>query len=74
VRLAVARPRLGRATNRAGIYRKLSRGTQSDDGEQRIQRLLSVHTTCRRQRRPLHDYLVDAFTAHSRGERGSLFA
>jgi transposase len=50
------------------IYRKLSLGTQSDDGERRIERLLSIHTTCRLQRRALHDYLVDAFTAHSRGD------
>jgi transposase len=50
------------------IYRKLSLGTQSADGEQRIERLLSVHTTCRLQRRPLHDYLIDALTAHSRGD------
>jgi len=49
------------------IYRKLSLGTQSKDGERRIKRLLSVHTTCRLQRRPLHDYLIDALAAHSRG-------
>jgi len=57
-----------RALQGAVIYRKLSLGTQSADGEQRIERLLSVHTTCRLQRRPLHDYLVDAFSAHSRGD------
>ena len=56
------------------IYRKLSLGTQSDDGERRIERLLSIHTTCRIQRRPLHDYLVDAFTAHSRGNPAPLLA
>ena len=57
-----------RALRGSVIYRKLSLGTQSDDGERRIERLLSVHTTCRLQRRPLHDYLVDAFTAHSRSD------
>jgi transposase len=57
-----------RALRGAVIYRKLSLGTQSNEGERRIERLLSVHTTCRLQRRPLHDYLVDAFTAHSRGD------
>jgi len=57
-----------RALRGSVIYRKLSLGTQSTDGEQRIQRLLSVHTTCRLQRRALHDYLVDAFSAHSRGD------
>jgi transposase len=56
------------------IYRKLSLGTQSEEGERRIERLLSVHTTCRLQRRPLHDYLVDALAAHSRGHPVPLLA
>lgn len=63
-----------RALRGSVIYRKLSLGTQSDDGEQRIERLLSVHTTCRLQRRPLHDYLVEAFTAHARGDPAPLLA
>ena len=63
-----------RALRGAVIYRKLSLGTQSDDGERRIERLLSVHTTCRLQRRPLHDYLIDAFAAHSRGDPVPLLA
>jgi transposase len=63
-----------RSLRGAVIYRKLSLGTQSTDGEQRIQRLLSLHTTCRLQRRPLHDYLIDAFTAHSRGDPVPLLA
>jgi transposase len=63
-----------RALRSAVIYRKLSLGTQSADGEQRIERLLSAHTTCRLQRRPLHDYLIDAFTAHSRGDPIPLLA
>jgi transposase len=57
-----------RALRGSVIYRKLSLGSQSADGEQRIERLLSVHTTCRLQRRPLHDYLLDAFRTHSRGD------
>jgi transposase len=63
-----------RALRGSVIYRKLSLGTQSDDGERRIERLLSVHTTCRLQRRPLHHYLVDAFTAHARGDPVPLLA
>jgi transposase len=63
-----------RALRGAVIYRKLSLGSQSDAGERRIERLLSVHTTCRLQRRPLHNYLVDAFTAHSRGDPLPLLA
>ena len=49
-------------------HRKLSLGSQADNGERRIERLLSIHTTCRLQRRPLHDYLVDALAAHNRGD------
>ena len=63
-----------RALRGSVIYRKLSLGTQSDDGERRIERLLSVHTTCRLQRRALHDYLVDALTAHTRGDPTPLLA
>jgi transposase len=63
-----------RALRGSVIYRKLSLGSQSDDGERRIERLLSIHTTCRLQRRALHDYLVDAFTAHTRGDPVPLLA
>lgn len=63
-----------RALRGSVIYRKLSLGTQSDDGERRIERLLSVHTTRRLQRRPLHDYLVDTLAAHTRGEPVPLLA
>jgi len=56
-----------RALRSAVIYRKLSLGSQSDAGEQRVARLLSAHTTCRLQRRPLHAYLADALAAHTRG-------
>jgi transposase len=52
----------------AVIYRKLSLGSQSDDGERRIERLLSVHATCRQQRRSMHAYLIDALRAHTRGD------
>ncbi|MGI8707379.1 MAG: IS66 family transposase, partial [Actinomycetota bacterium] len=63
-----------RALRGAVLYRKLSLGNQSDEGERRIERLLSIHTTCRLQRRPLHDYLVEAITAHSRGDPAPLLA
>lgn len=52
-----------RALRGAVIYRKLSLGSQSEDGEQRIARLLSAHTTCRLQGRSLHAYLIDVLTA-----------
>lgn len=49
----------------AVIYRKLSLGSQSKHGEQRIARLLSAHTTCRLQKRSLHAYLIDVLTARA---------
>ena len=57
-----------RALRSAVIYRKLSLGSQSTAGERRVARLLSAHTTCRLQRRPLHAYLADALAAHNRGD------
>lgn len=58
----------------AVIYRKLSLGSQSTAGEQRIARLLSAHTTCRLQRRSLHAYLIDVLTARSAGRPVPLLA
>ena len=63
-----------RALRSAVIYRKLSLGSQSDEGERRIARLLSAHTTCRLQRRSLHAYLIDALRAHTRGDPVPLLA
>jgi transposase len=63
-----------RALRSAVIYRKLSFGSQSEDGERRIARLLSAHTTCRLQRRSLFAYLSDAIAAHARGHPAPLLA
>jgi transposase len=63
-----------RALRGAVIYRKLSLGSQSECGERRTERLLSAHTTCRLQRRSLHAYLIDALTAHTRGDPAPLLA
>jgi transposase len=57
-----------RALRSAVIYRKLSPGSQSQNGERRIERLLSAHTTCRLQERSLFLYLTNALTAHARGD------
>jgi transposase len=57
-----------RALRGAVIYRKLSLGSQSEHGEQRIERLLSASTTCRLQRRSLFEYLSDLLAAHARGD------
>jgi transposase len=58
----------------AVIYRKLSLGSQSTTGEQRIERLLSAHSTCRLQRRSLHDYLTELLAATARGDPAPLLA
>jgi transposase len=63
-----------RALRSAVIYRKLSLGSQSEDGETRIARLLSAHTTCRLQRRSLHEYLTDLLAATARGDPAPLLA
>jgi transposase len=52
----------------AVIYRKLSLGSQSEQGERTIERLLSASITCRLQKRSLHAYLTQVIAAHSRGD------
>jgi transposase len=63
-----------RVLRSAVIYRKLSLGSQSETGEQRIARLLSAHSTCRLQRRSLHAYLIDVLTARAQGQPAPLLA
>ena len=57
-----------RSLRGAVIYRKLSLGSQSADGERRIERLLSASTTCRLQHRSLFEYLSELLTANTRGD------
>jgi len=52
----------------AVIYRKLSHGSQSEQGERTIERLLTASITCRLQKRSLFTYLADALTANIRGD------
>jgi transposase len=52
----------------AVIYRKLSLGSQSEQGERTIERLLSASITCRLQKRSLFAYLTDVLTANIRGD------
>jgi transposase len=52
----------------AVIYRKLSLGSQSEEGERTIARLLSASVTCRLQRRSLFAYLSDVIAAKIRGD------
>jgi transposase len=58
----------------AVIYRKLSLGSQSEQGERTIVRLLSASVTCRLQRRSLFAYLTDVLTARIRGDPIPLLA
>jgi transposase len=57
-----------RALRGAVIYRKLSLGSQSEDGERRIERLLSASVTCRLQQRSLFAYMSELLAAHARGD------
>ena len=52
----------------AVIYRKLSLGSQSDQGERTIERLLSASITCRLRKQSLYTYLTHVLTAHARGD------
>ena len=57
-----------RALRAPVIHRKVSLGTQSEDGERFAERALSAAATCRLQRRSLFTYLSDLITAHPRGD------
>ena len=52
-----------RALRHAVILRKVSLGTQSERGNRWIERVCSVRESCRLQRRPVIDYLIDVATA-----------
>jgi len=52
----------------AVIYRKLSLGSQSEQGERTIERLLSASHTCRLRKRSLFAYLTDVIHANIRGD------
>ena len=55
------------AIRHAVIWRKVSGGTQTEEGERFAERLLSVRETCRLQERSLHGYLVDVHEARLSG-------
>lgn len=50
------------------IYRRLSHGTQSEDGERFIERALSASVTRRLQSRSLFAYLRGLLAAAARGD------
>src|SRR5665647_985604 len=57
-----------RSLRGAVIYRKLSLGSQSEEGERIVERLLSASVTCRLQGRSLFLYLTEVLTAKIRGD------
>ena len=57
-----------RALRAPVIHRKVSLGTQSNNGERFVERALSAAGTCRQQRRSLSTYLSELITAHTRGD------
>jgi len=50
------------------IYRKLSHGSRSEDGERFIERALSASVTCRLQGRSMFAYMAELLAAHARGD------
>lgn len=50
------------------IHRKLSYGSQSEEGERFIERALSASVSCRLQGRSLFTYLAELIAAHARGD------
>jgi transposase len=52
----------------AVIYRKLALGSQSEQGERTIERLLSASITRRLRKQSLYTYLTQVITAHARGD------
>jgi hypothetical protein len=57
-----------RALRAPVIHRKISLGTQSQEGERFAERALSAAATCRLQHRSLFTYLSELITAHNRGD------
>jgi transposase len=50
------------------IHRKISLGTQSENGERFAERALSAAATCRMQHRSLFTYLSELLATHTRGD------
>jgi transposase len=57
-----------RALRSPVIYRKVSLGTQSHNGERFAERALSAASTCRLRSHSLFTYLSELIAAHSRGD------
>jgi len=57
-----------RALRAPVIHRKISLGSQSENGERFAERALTAAGTCRLQHRSLFNYLGDLITSHNRGD------
>jgi transposase len=57
-----------RALRAPVIHRKISLGTQSNNGERFAERALTAAATCRQQRRSLFTYLTELLIAHNRDD------
>jgi transposase len=57
-----------RALRGPAIHRKLSHGSQSDQGERFTERALSASVTCRLQGRSLFAYLTEILATHARAD------
>ncbi len=57
-----------RALRHGVLWRKSSFGTQSESGSRYVERMMTVVTTLRQQKRNVLDYLTAACQAHLRGE------
>jgi transposase len=60
--------RAERAIRHAVLWRKTSGGTQTDEGDRFVERILSIRETCRLQDRRLHPYLIDVHNARLTGQ------
>ena len=49
------------------LWRKMSTGTQTPEGDRFVERILSIRETCRSQDRGMHPYLVDVHNARLTG-------
>lgn len=58
-----------RGLRRAVLWRRRSFGTQSEDGSHFVERVLTVVTTLRQQKRDVLDYLTQACAAAMRGDK-----
>jgi transposase len=56
------------ALRQAVIWRKLSFGTQSPAGSRFVERMLTVVETCRRQKRNVYAWMIEAVEAHLAGK------